>query len=227
MSDKKSVNEHVDKILYYSKYNMNESPRYKELLDGVDQDDQIPDSIMPQVTPISANDSNVHEDDENLDEPTSDETGLGDEQPTDVEPTPETGDLPPEGIEPTPEVPQPQDTDDIQNEIIKLNIAAMEKLRTKMEMLDVGIDDLNDKFTTLHHDVEEVKEPTNVEKLMNKKADSHPFYYNLNDMWKGNQFQARRDELGENGIKQLEDGTYVADFDDLPYMSDKDIKDTF
>lgn len=225
MDNKKSINEQVDKILYYSRYNINESPRYKELLDGVDDDDQIPDSVLPEVTPISANDSNVYEDDENIEKPQSDELSIDDEE-TSVDVAPEIGETPPEEIiSDQPE--EVRDTDDIQNDIIKLNISAMEKLRTKLNNLDSTVDVLNSKFDSLNKEVEEVKEPTNIEKLMNRKEDSHPFYYNLNDMWDDNYFQARRDQFGENGIVQLEDGTYVADFDNLPPMTSKEIKDTF
>jgi hypothetical protein len=52
-------------------------------------------------------------------------------------------------------------------------------------------------------------------------------YYGLNDMWKGNWFQARRDDLGEKGMKQLDDGSYVADFDELPKLTTQEIKDSF
>ena len=93
-------------------------------------------------------------------------------------------------------------------------------------------------MATLTQDVEEVREPTNVEKLISKKQDSHPFHYNLADMWNGRDFQARMDyanngqgnNMGkevDNGIRQLEDGSYIADFDALPKHTDAQIKDSF
>ena len=75
---------------------------------------------------------------------------------------------------------------------------------------------LNSKLEALNTDVEEVREPTNTEKLMSKVNVSYPYYFNLNDFWKGNWFNEKRDKETEKGIKELPDGTYVADFDELP-----------
>ncbi len=124
--------------------------------------------------------------------------------------------------------------DELQNEIIQKNIDVMRQLNQKIEDLEVGIDQLNVqnqemvfKTQEMEKEVEEVREPTNVEKLMTKKEDSHPYYYGLNDMWKGNWFQARRDETGDKGMKELDDGSYVADFDEMDQMNDMEIKDSF
>ena len=124
--------------------------------------------------------------------------------------------------------------DELQNEIIKKNIDVMKQLNQKIDDLESGINNLNMqnqdlafKTQEMEKEVEEVREPTNVEKLMTKKEDSHPYYYGLNDMWEGNWFQARRDELGERGMKQMDDGSYVADFDEIDQFSDQQIKDSF
>jgi hypothetical protein len=79
----------------------------------------------------------------------------------------------------------------------------------------------------LNAEVEEVREPTNGEKLMSKKDVSYPFYYNLNDVWKGNWFEKNREEENEKGIRELPDGTFIADFDDLPEFSKTDIEQSF
>ena len=170
-----------------------------------------------------------------------------DEVPNDVwseEPTPDT----PEAEEPTasaPEVPatnspempmqepvKPQE--EVQNDILRLNVSALEKMQGVIDNIDASIAALNSKYEQitskmeeLNADVEEVREPTNVEKLMRRKEDSHPFYYNLNNMWKGASFQARLDQVGENGIIKQEDGTYIADFNDLLRNNDREIKDSF
>jgi len=122
--------------------------------------------------------------------------------------------------------PQP-DKDKIQNDIIKTNINVMKQLNQKITDLETLVNNVNAEHERLQKEVEEVREPTNVEKLMSRKQDSHPYYYNLNDMWKGNWFQARRDEFQDGGMKQTEDGSYIADFDKLPTLSRESVKQSF
>jgi hypothetical protein len=119
-----------------------------------------------------------------------------------------------------------ESTDEIQNDILKMNIDAMRKMQDVMNDLNTTVDSLNAKVGHLSKDVEEVREPTNVEKLTRKKEDSHPYYYGLNDMWNGSDFKARLDQVGDEAIIKLSDGTYIADFDDLPKHSDKEIVDS-
>jgi hypothetical protein len=103
----------------------------------------------------------------------------------------------------------------------------MKQLNQKIGDLERMAQQLSAQNMKMEKEVDEVREPTNVEKLVQRKDDSHPYYYGLNDMWEGNWFQARRDELGEKGIKKMDDGSYVADFDELPHMSSHDVKDSF
>ena len=80
----------------------------------------------------------------------------------------------------------------------------------------------NSELDVLNTDVEEVREPTNSEKLMNKSKVSYPYYFNLNDFWSDSWFDRNNQD---KGIKELEDGTFAANFDDLPESDD--IKDSF
>jgi hypothetical protein len=122
-----------------------------------------------------------------------------------------------------------KEREDIQNQLIKLQLSALEQMNDKMKMMDMTMADLKGVMGQLSKDVEEVREPTNVEKVAARKYDSHPYYYRLNDLWQGNSFQARMDDgkTGEYGMKQLEDGTYVADFDSFPKLSDMELKKSF
>ena len=119
--------------------------------------------------------------------------------------------------------------EDIQNQLIKLQLSALEQMNDKMKMMDMTMAELKGVMGKLSADVEEVREPTNVEKVAQRKQDSHPYYYRLNDLWQGNTFQARLDDgkTGEFGMKQLEDGSYVADFDNFPKLNDLDLKKSF
>ncbi|GAG45221.1 unnamed protein product, partial [marine sediment metagenome] len=117
--------------------------------------------------------------------------------------------------------------DDLQNEIIKHNIEAMKGIADQLSNLDSTLMGLNQKMDVLSADVEEVREPTDSEKLMNKTDVSHPYYFNLNDLWQDNWFEQKRDAEKNGGVKELPDGSYVADFDDLPQKSKTDIQDSF
>ncbi|NJO61949.1 MAG: hypothetical protein HC836_28020 [Richelia sp. RM2_1_2] len=116
--------------------------------------------------------------------------------------------------------------EEVQNELLHIQVAAMQKLNDKLGELDNMFSLLNNKYEQLNKEVEEVREPSDAEKLKSRKVDSHPYYFNLNDMWQNNYFQSRQDQFGTGMIK-LDDGTYVADFDNLPKLSDKEIKDSF
>lgn len=134
---------------------------------------------------------------------------------------PEELPIPDEGMgEPEPEV------DEIQNEIIKHNIEAMKGIHSQIESLTDLIQSLSTKFDVLNADVEEVREPSNVEKLMSQKEQSFPFSYNLNDYWGGNWFQEQYGQR-DDGIRELPDGTYIASFDDLPKQDMMNIEKSF
>lgn len=231
----KSLDEHLNRIKYVSAYVLNEA-KYN-LIQDMDEDDTVPEEVW-STQPVSGNDSNVHEDGDSTKKepvagaeqaPETDVPAMPEDQiATGQEPAATTPDLnsavPP--VEPSPVEPQ-KSADEIQNEIIKTSVAAMQKMHQEMDKLNMSVDAINAKIGELHKDVDAVKEPTNVEKLTARKQDSHPFYYNLNDMWKDNWFQARRMEDKSSGIVELEDGSYVADFDTLPKYNDREIKDSF
>jgi hypothetical protein len=236
----KSMNEHVDRMKYLSKYSLNEATY--NLVDGIDEDDTLPEEIWSEPTHVKtdmSNSSGMMEDEE----PQMDNDGLPVEDPAMGELSPEEmgaeeemavedpmgGEEMDMGMEepmpePEPETPSP---DQIQNDILKSSISAMQKMNDELNTLESTLGMLNHKIDGLNKEVEEVKEPTNVEKLMSRKEDSHPFYYNLNDMWDGNSFQARREVENSEGMKKTDDGSFVADFDSLPKYTDQEVNDSF
>jgi len=247
------LNEHVKKIMYKSGYLL-ETPSYRPIIDDdFEKDDQPNQYMQDGPNPVDGTSPmrEVGEDEKQPDkvgapqlpgvnnpvapEQTGTATGnpvdqqAGNEEipsPVEPEPTPDENPTPANAVNPTVEPAKP-DPNEIQNEIIKQNIEVMKQLNAKITDLEKGIEILKVQSDVLAKDVDEVREPTNVEKLMSKKEDSHPYYYGLNDMWKNNWFQARRDELKEKGMKQLPDGSYIADFDQLPQFNNIDIKDSF
>lgn len=212
-----SLNEHLEKIKHRFGYQINESPRYRQVIEKNEVFDEIP---------------SMTEADEENQELTPEEMQGGNEAPSpefdDTENTnvfPSDESQPPVGNEnPSP---AEQEVDDIQNEIIKHNINAMKNIHMELENLNALVSNLNSKVDTLGADVEEVREPTNSEKLMKQSDVSYPYYFNLNDFWSDNWFNQRRDELNEKGVRELPDGSYIADFDDLPNYSDQEIKKSF
>jgi hypothetical protein len=237
-------------------YTINESPRYRSLVGANDQFDEIPaitneagdqeDAPKPgggEVPPAPSNDQPL-----GMGEPPTGNAGApgalpeppAETPPGTTAPTAGGGTMPEPPIDPTVSSDpmgmgdpasagmgmQPQ-VDDIQNDIIKHNIAAMQSIHDQLEGLNATVQGLNAKLETLSSDVEEVREPTNTEKLMSKKNVSYPYYFNLNDFWSGNWFSEKRNAEHEKGVRELPDGTFIADFDDLPQSSKTDVQNSF
>ena len=135
--------------------------------------------------------------------------------------------MPPAPEEEVPAEEPEAEVDELQNEIIRTNIEAMKSVVSQLKDMEDTNNQLTQQLEILNAKVEEVEEPTNAEKLMAQKDVSYPYYFNLNDFWKGSFFEQNREKAGEKGIKELPDGTFIADFDDLPTHSSQDIKDSF
>lgn len=219
----KSINEHIDRLKHLSGLKINEA-KYS-LVDNLEEDDAVPDDIFKAVQEddeeITTNPTpEVGAEDVPAEEPAID---MGAEEMAAAAPEPEMG---MDVGEPMPEPEQPS-VNDLQNDILKSSVSAMQKMSDQLKTLETALGSLNQKMETLNSEVDQVKEPTNVEKLVARKEDSHPFYMNLNDMWDGNSFQARRQVDNSHGMRKLDDGTYVADFDTLPKYNEQEIKDSF
>lgn len=222
------LEEHLRKIKHRFGYQINESPKYHPLISTNEEFDEVPaltneageqeDAPKPegQEPPAPSNDQPVGAE---TPVPAFDQAGDTGEVPAE----PMAGEEPvnPMGVEPEPQV------DNIQNEIIKHNIEAMKSIHDQLQSLENSVKGLNSELQKLNTDVEEVREPTNSEKLMSKKNVSYPYYFNLNDFWSGNWFNEKREQAQEKGMKELPDGSFVADFDDLPQKSKIDVQNSF
>lgn len=230
-NDKRTLSEeHLRKIKYRVGYKINESARYRPFVNDRDEYDEVPKLTTEageqedaekvgggEVPPAPSNDQPV---DMGTPQPAFDDAGgaPAPEPEMSGEPMPDEG-MPTENPE--------QQVDELQNDIIKHNIEAMKSIHSQLEQLNNTVQGLNSKLADLNADVEEVREPTNSEKLINKKQVSYPYYFNLNDLWSDNWFTEKHNEAVEKGIRELPDGTYVADFDDLPEKSKPDIQNSF
>ena len=231
-------------------YKINESATYNRLIGANDQFDEIP-SITNEAGEEAPQKPGAETPPMGMGEPPAGDAGapgaLPEPTPGDAvagAPAPDPAlDGPPDGGGSMPEppmvggpqaaelpgmgVPPQQQVDDIQNDIIKHNTAAMQSINDQLKSLNATVDGLNSQLDALSSDVEEVREPTNTEKLMSKKNVSYPYYFNLNDFWNGNWFNEKRNAEQEKGVRELPDGTFIADFDDLPQQSKTDVQNSF
>ena len=234
-NEKKSMlpEEYLRKFKHRTGYVISESPKYRPLVTDSEEFDEIPvltnevgdqqPPIKPEgdVLPAPSNDVPQGAETPASPIPASDAEAGG--VPPEGEMTDPMGD-PMAGEEPLMGGPQAADAgmgmpppdpvnqvNDLQNEIIKHNIEAMRSLHDQLEGLNATIQGLNSKMDVLSADVEEVREPTNAEKLMNKTSVSYPYYFNLNDLWSDNWFDQKRAGAGgqgdDMGMKELPDGT--------------------
>ena len=217
----------LDKIIHKMTYVVNESPKYTAVMGEDDDFDNFPDELYEEsneegdeaqkglkpnanVPPIEEPEQVAPEDQV---EPEPEQVAPEDQ----IEP--DMGGMPP--VDAPMAEPEP-DINSLQNEVIKSNIIAMKAIHDQMESLNNEVSKITGKLNVLDTDVAEVREPTNSEKLMSKSKVSYPYYFNLNDFWSDSWFDKNNQD---KGIKQLEDGTYVANFDDLP--ENDDIKYSF
>ena len=230
----KLIEEQLRKFKHRVEYKLNESAKYHPLISSNEEFDEVPmtneageqeDAPKPEGNepPAPSNDQPIGAE---TPVPAFD-AGAGGADPMGGNPmggNPMGGDpmANPMGA------PEPENqVNDIQNEIIKHNIEAMKSIHDQLEGLNSTVQGLNSKMEVLSADVQEVREPTNSEKLMNKTNVSYPYYFNLNDFWQGNWFNVKRDKEMDKGVKELPDGTFVADFDDLPQKSKIDVQNSF
>ena len=219
-----NINDLINEIMFRSNYRINESAKYHQVIDNNEEFDEFPKEISEaddELPPVTAPTEKPAEDgiDPAID-PTQEVPKHGlDPNPADMGDPNNIPDMPNNFDQNNPEVlPEEQITvDDIQNDIIKTNLETMKYIHDQMKELDRYVKSIDTKMSVLTADVEEVRAPSNGEKLMAQKKVSYPYYYNLNDYWQDNSFEHKQEEENfGHGIKKLDDGTFIADFDDLP-----------
>ena len=170
----KLFEEGLKKFKYRVGYKINETPRYRPLVGNNEQFDNLPTEVYNTEdglpVPAGANFQNEAGDQEDAPKPGGGEKpaepssevppGLeqppAGEQPADASPVPPadaTPPVPPEGggtmpaAPPAPMGAEPvQQVDDIQNDIIKHNIAAMQSIDDQLKSLNATVDGLNSKL---------------------------------------------------------------------------------
>lgn len=235
MLKKRSLQESIERMKYVSKYIISETPKYKSLV-GDSGIDTLPEYLMREedaATPSGATGNDASITAEPLPDPTADASGA-EPQPAGVapvgaptaEPTPAPVEAPEEtsGL-PTDSNPAMAAPVDPQKQAMELQLDALRKMSYKIEDIGNSVDSLNKRMEIYSNEVDEVREPSDMEKFDNRKLDSHPYYFNLNDLWDNNNFKARMDQFSQ-GYQKTEDG-YIADFDNLPKLAPHEVKASF
>jgi len=228
MLKKRSLQESIERMKYVSRYIISETPKYKSLV-GDSGIDTLPEYLMREEdgavqSGTTSNDTSI------TTEPLPDPTAVGGEpQPAGIAPVGSPT------AEPTPEAPMqdagigapiaPIEPVDPQKQAMELQLDALRKMSYKIEDIGSAVDSLNQRMEIYSSEVEEVREPSDMEKFENRKVDSSPYYYNLNDLWDNNNFKARMDQFSK-GMVKTEDG-YIADFDDLQKLAPHEVKASF
>lgn len=265
---KQSIQEHLERMKYVSKYTINETPKYKTLV-GDSGMDALPEYLMKEAAPPEP-DANAA--------PAPDAGGAPLPDANAAAPAPDAaGGAPADSLPPLPDMagggggatapaanaapapaaappapPAPNTNVDIttapstqpepmmggedqmgvgggvdspEKKVMELQLDALRKMSSTIEDLGSSIDSLNQRMEIYSNEVDKVREPSDLEKFENRKVDSSPYYYNLNDLWKDDNFKSRMDQFSKGYVK-TEDG-YVADFDDLPKLAPHEVKASF
>lgn len=252
MSNKKSLREHLERMKYVSGYAINETPKYKSLV-GDSGFDMLPEYLKEApsggteqpaaATPQAGGDLPPLPDENPAGGASTPAAGATPEPPPSAAPVQNTGGAPnnpetntnvnistttpaeqPPSEQPIP-APAPASPDDVQNNVMQLQLDALKKMSYKIEDLGGAIDAINQRMQIYGDEVDKVREPSDMEKFENRKNDSSPYYFNLNDLWNKDNFKARMDQFSKGYVK-TEDG-YIADFDDLPKLAPHEVKASF
>lgn len=247
-----TIQEHLERMKYVSKYVISETPKYKSLIGGASIN-PLPEYLMkeagkpedqaapaPPATGAPAPDASgaapLPPPAGGVEPPMPPAPmGMGgggtpapavppvapDASNTNVEITTAGDEMQPDvsmgGGMPAPTSPE--------KKVMELQLDAMRKMSMKIEDLGSVIDNLNQRLEMYAGEVDKVREPSDMEKFENRKDDSSPYYFNLNDLWKDDNFKSRMDQFGKGYVK-TEDG-YVADYDDLPKLAPHEVKASF
>ena len=158
-----NINEHINEIMFRSKYRINESPRYHQVINANEEFDEFPKDLAEadeELPPVTAPTK------EPAPEPAIDPAQAAAPAQPPVDPNQPPMDDPNMG-DPMADpsmgamIPEEPDVDELQNEIIKNNLEAMKHIHDKLKSLDDFVKSIDTKMSVLSSDVEEVRAPSN------------------------------------------------------------------
>jgi len=123
---------------------------------------------------------------------------------------------------PAPSIPvQPQPEKDNNTELISFLKIEMEKLEnvvnsinkigSDVEKLGQRMDTVSSNFNELSKAIDEIREPSDIEKLEMRSFDSYPYNKSLTNVWEDKEKSKEEQELYKQGIRKT-DGGYEMDY---------------
>jgi DNA repair ATPase RecN len=118
----------------------------------------------------------------------------------------------------------------LKNEMQKLEniVNSINNISSKVEDLGNRMNNINSSFGELSKAVDEIREPSDIEKLEMRSFDSYPYNKTLTDVWKDKEKSKEEQELQRQGIRKTDDG-YEMDYVPMSGMNYNrtDIKNQF
>lgn len=131
------------------------------------------------------------------------------------QPEPEQPAQPQQPVQTPPPAPQPEKQDDntelisfLKNEMEKLEtvVSSIEGISSKVEDLGNRMNAISNNFSDLSKAVDEIREPSDKEKLEMRSFDSYPYNKSLTDVWEDKEKSKEERELAMQGIRKTNDG---------------------
>lgn len=116
----------------------------------------------------------------------------------------------PQPTEPTPQ-PEPQEDQMLsflKSEMSKLDniVSSLESISNNVDMVSQRLDNLNNHINDLSKIVDEIKEPSDIEKLEMRAFDSYPYNKTLNKVWDDKMKSKEEQDMERMGIEKTNDG---------------------
>lgn len=116
----------------------------------------------------------------------------------------------PQPTEPTPQS-EPQEDQMLsflKSEMGKLDniVSSLESISNNVDMVSQRLDNLNNHINDLSKIVDEIKEPSDIEKLEMRAFDSYPYNKTLNKVWDDKMKSKEEQDMERMGIEKTNDG---------------------
>jgi hypothetical protein len=101
----------------------------------------------------------------------------------------------------------------LKNEMSRLEnvVSSINDISSKVENLGQRMDNINTNFSDLSKAIDEIREPSDIEKLEMRSFDSYPYNKTLVDVWQDKEKSKEEQELHRQGIRKTDDG-YEMDY---------------
>ncbi len=101
----------------------------------------------------------------------------------------------------------------LKNEMSRLEdvVLSINNISSKVENLGQRMDNISTNFSDLSKAIDEIREPSDIEKLEMRSFDSYPYNKTLIDVWEDKEKSKENQELRKQGIRKTDDG-YEMDY---------------